>query len=106
MNLSDAQSLLKTKLDKLSINEDKGHLDHPEDLIFLGGSAGATRALQSTIASLDQDQSPGQLKDALDKIELHYSNWKDAVKKAGKATVSGQPSGSNEIDFNSLPKRK
>ena len=51
MNLSEALALLKTKLDKLSINEDKGHLDHPEDLIFLGGSAGATRALQSTIAT-------------------------------------------------------
>ena len=51
MNLSETLSLLKTKLDKLSINEDKGHLDHPEDLIFLGGSAGATRALQSTIAT-------------------------------------------------------
>ena len=51
MNLSEALSLLKTKIDKLSINEDKGHLDHPEDLIFLGGSAGANRALQSTIAT-------------------------------------------------------
>jgi hypothetical protein len=51
MNLSEALALLKTKLDKLSINEDKGHLDHPEDLIFLGGSAGASRALQSAIAT-------------------------------------------------------
>jgi len=36
------------KLAKLSIiNEAKGHLDHPEDLIFLEGSQGAKRALQS-----------------------------------------------------------
>lgn len=51
MNLSEALASLKTKLDKLSIKEDKGHLDHPEDLIFLGGSSGASRALQSTIAT-------------------------------------------------------
>ena len=49
MNLSEALALLKSKIDKLSINEDKGHLDHPEDLIFLGGSEGANRAVQSTI---------------------------------------------------------
>jgi hypothetical protein len=52
MNLSEALAALATKLDKLSINEDKGHLDHPEDLIFLGGTAGATRALQSAIATV------------------------------------------------------
>ena len=51
MNLTEELALLKNKLDKLSITEDKGHLDHPEDLIFLGGSAGANRALQSSIAT-------------------------------------------------------
>ena len=52
MNLSEALALLKSKIDKLSINEDKGHLDHPEDLIFLGGSEGANRAVQSTVATV------------------------------------------------------
>ena len=52
MNLSEALALLKSKIDKLSINEDKGHLDHPEDLIFLGGSDGANRAIQATIATV------------------------------------------------------
>lgn len=33
--------------------EDKGHLDHPEDLVFLGGSSGANRALQSTIDTVN-----------------------------------------------------
>ena len=36
-------------LTKLSLREDKGHLDHPEDLIFLEGSKGASRALRSII---------------------------------------------------------
>ena len=52
MNLSEALALLKSKIDKLSINEDKGHLDHPEDLIFLGGSDGANRAIQATVATV------------------------------------------------------
>lgn len=52
MNLSEALALLTSKIDILSINEDKGHLDHPEDLIFLGGSAGANRAIQATIATV------------------------------------------------------
>jgi hypothetical protein len=51
MSLSEALALLKIKIDNLSINEDKGHLDHPEDLIFLGGTQGATRAIQSIVAT-------------------------------------------------------
>jgi hypothetical protein len=49
MNLSETLALLKSRMDELStvLTEDKGHLDHPEDLIFLGGSAGAQRALQA-----------------------------------------------------------
>ena len=52
MNLAETLALLKSKIDKLSINEDKGHLDHPEDLIFLGGSEGANRAIQATVATV------------------------------------------------------
>ena len=52
MNLSEALALLTSKIDTLSINEDKGHLDHPEDLIFLGGSEGANRAIQATVATV------------------------------------------------------
>jgi hypothetical protein len=52
MSLSESLSILKSKIDQLSITEDKGHLDHPEDLIFLGGSQGANRAVQSTIATV------------------------------------------------------
>ena len=50
MNLSESLAILRDKVDKIaSLKEDKGHLDHPEDLIFLGGSAGASRALQAAI---------------------------------------------------------
>lgn len=43
-------------------------------------------ALQSTVASLDQLQETTQLNDALNKIEKHYTNWKNTVEKARNAT--------------------
>lgn len=40
---------IANKIEKLSLKEAKGHLDHPEDLIFLDGTQGANRAVQATI---------------------------------------------------------
>ena len=49
MNLSETLALLKSKIDDLStfVIEDKGHLDHPEDLIFLQDVEGANRAVDA-----------------------------------------------------------
>ena len=49
MNLSESLALLRNKVDDIInvITEDKGHLDHPEDLVFLSGIDGANRAIQS-----------------------------------------------------------
>ena len=55
MSLSESLAVLKSKIDKLSITEAKGHLDHPEDLIFLDGTQGASRAVQ---ASVDTVKNP------------------------------------------------
>jgi Family of unknown function (DUF6267) len=53
VNLAESLAILRDKVDKISaLKEDKGHLDHPEDLIFLGGSEGANRALQASIATV------------------------------------------------------
>jgi hypothetical protein len=41
---------LVEKLEKINIVEAKGHLDHPEDLVFLEGSKGASRALSTILA--------------------------------------------------------
>ena len=50
MNLSESLASLKQKLDSIDvITEAKGHLDHPEDLIFLDGSMGGNRAIQATV---------------------------------------------------------
>ena len=53
MNLAETLAALSNKLTAIenSITEDKGHLDHPEDLIFLGGTAGAARALNAIVAT-------------------------------------------------------
>lgn len=55
MSLSEFLAILKSKIDKLSVTEAKGHLDHPEDLIFLDGTQGANRAVQ---ASVDTVKNP------------------------------------------------
>jgi len=49
MNLVESLALLTIKIDQISnvIVEDKGHLDHPEDLIFLRGAQGANQAIQA-----------------------------------------------------------
>jgi hypothetical protein len=47
MNLSESLAVLTNKLSRLT--EARGHLDHPEDMIFLGGSKGAASAIQSII---------------------------------------------------------
>jgi len=57
MNLSESLALLRDKVNTMSLTEDKGHLDHPEDLIFLGGVEGANRAVQAmfdTVANPDK----------------------------------------------------
>lgn len=52
MSLSESLSSLKAKIEELSILEEgKGHLDHPEDMVFLGGSQGATQAINATVAT-------------------------------------------------------
>ena len=48
MNLAESLAALKHQIDTINtppLVEDKGHLDHPEDLVFLGDITGATRAL-------------------------------------------------------------
>jgi hypothetical protein len=37
--------------------EDKGHLDHPEDAIFLGGSQYANKAVDAVVATV-QNPAP------------------------------------------------
>lgn len=53
MKLSEGLAKLRDALKPLLV-EDKGHLDHPEDLVFLQGSTGAQKALQNSIKTVKQ----------------------------------------------------
>jgi len=105
--LTESKDLSK-RLTTIKANLGFDRLQQMRDASPTGGALGQVAvqelvALQSTIASLDQDQSSKQLKDALDKIELHYSNWRDAVRKAGKATPSSQGGGAGQQGTASNP---
>ena len=53
MNLSESLSNTLRTLEKINLVEAKGHLDHPEDLVFLGdveGARQAINAIEQTIA--------------------------------------------------------
>jgi hypothetical protein len=55
MNLSESLADLTAKIDNLSVlKEAKGHLDHPEDLVFLDSEAGARRAVQAIEQTIQQ----------------------------------------------------
>lgn len=76
---SDARNL-KAKLETVKANLGFDRLQQMRDQSPTGGALGAVAvqeltALQSTVASLDQAQSPAQLDAALKKIDTHYSNW-------------------------------
>lgn len=47
-------------------------------------------ALQSTLASLDQAQSPDQLSSRLNEVKTHYQNWKNAVSQASSGGEQNQ----------------
>ena len=49
MNLVEPFADLINKLKQYSLVEAKGHLDHPEDLVFLDGLNGANRAVDSIV---------------------------------------------------------
>lgn len=54
----DFRSVINT-LEELNnvLFEDKGHLDHPEDAIFLGGSQYATKAVQACVSTAQNPKS-------------------------------------------------
>ena len=79
---------LQAKLTTIKANLGFDRLQQMRDASPTGGALGQVAvqelvALQSTVASLDQAQSPKQLRDALDKIETHYTKWRATVRKAG-----------------------
>jgi hypothetical protein len=83
---TDARDL-SAKLTTIKANLGFDRLQQMRDQSPTGGALGQVAvqelaSLQATVASLDQLQSPAQLGTALDKIEKHYTNWRNVVKQA------------------------
>jgi hypothetical protein len=80
---TDARNLA-AKLETVKANLGFDRLQQMRDQSPTGGALGAVAvqeltALQSTVASLDQAQSPTELTAALDKIEGHYKRWLEVM---------------------------
>lgn len=86
---TDARDLA-AKLQTVKANLGFDRLQQMREQSPTGGALGQVAvqelaALQATVASLDQMQSPSQLGQALDKIEKHYTNWRNTVNQAANA---------------------
>ena len=60
MNLTESISDLTKKLEAIvqpKLNEGKGHLDHPEDLVFIEDEPGAARAIEAIEATVNNPQT-------------------------------------------------
>jgi hypothetical protein len=89
---------LSAKLETIKANLGFDRLQQMREQSPTGGALGAVAvqeltALQSTVSSLDQKQSPTQLKASLAKIEQHYKRWQETVKSAGGGASGGKASG-------------
>lgn len=95
---------LKSALETIKANLGFAELQAMRDASPTGGALGAIAvqeltALQSTIASLDQEQSPAQLAKNLQQVRVHMTNWSNAIKRSMQegntppTNVPGMPAG-------------
>jgi hypothetical protein len=110
--MTDARNL-QAKLETVKANLGFDRLQQMRDQSPTGGALGAVAvqelvALQSTVASLDQLQSPSEIGKALQKIEGHYRRWVDVMQQGqgGQGGASGswgdKPAAGGVVDFGSL----
>jgi hypothetical protein len=79
---------LQAKLGTIKANLGFDRLQQMREASPTGGALGQVAvqelmALQSTVASLDQLQSPGEVRNALGKIEKHYKAWQKTLDGGG-----------------------
>lgn len=85
---------LRADIDTIKANLGFQQLQAMRDASPTGGALGQVTErelgfLQSTVASLDQLQSPDELRKALNQIKVHYNNWLDAINKSKTVQESG-----------------
>lgn len=89
---------LDAKLTSIKANLGFDRLQQMRDASPTGGALGQVAvqelvALQSTVASLDQLQSPEQMRAALKKIETHYTNWQKTLQGGKQPAPNNLPGG-------------
>jgi hypothetical protein len=95
---------LQADIDTIKANLGFQQLQAMRDASPTGGALGQVTErelgfLQSTVASLDQLQSPDELRKALNQIKVHYNNWLNAINKG----AAPAPTTGGVVDFGSLP---
>lgn len=95
---------LDADLQTIKANLGFAELQAMRDASPTGGALGSVAqqelaALQSTVASLDQSQSPEQLRRNLNEVKVRYQNWKRTVEQAGGQS---QPA-AKSTTFDQLP---
>lgn len=97
VNIPESKALdLQASLETIKANLGFDELQKMRENSPTGGALGGVavqelNSLQSTVASLNQKQSPARLKANLEKIEKHYQNWYETTqgKLPGKPGASG-----------------
>jgi len=88
---------LRALIDPIKANIGFQRLQEMRDMSPTGGALGQVAVqelnmLQSVVSSLDQAQSPEQLRKSFDKIEKHFNNWLRVMTQAdGGAPQGGSP---------------
>ena len=75
---------LKSNISTIKANLGFQQLQAMRDASPTGGALGQVavqelKALQDTVAALDPEQSPAQLKANMEKVKTHYTNWKKTL---------------------------
>lgn len=78
---------LRVTIDTIKANLAFDALQAMREASPTGGALGAVSErelglLESAVASLDQSQTPEQMRDALQRVKQHYNNWRHAVQQA------------------------
>ena len=104
----DARNLA-AKLETIKANLGFDRLQQMRDMSPTGGALGAVAvqelvALQSTVSSLDQAQSPAQLRKSLEKIDRHYKNWQKTMEGDQPPTKPSSGGATGQWDGGPVPK--
>ena len=94
---------LNSDIETLKSNFGFDRLQVMRDMSPTGGALGSVAvqeltALQASVANLDVNQSPAQLKKNLGKAKVHYENWMKTLDASNKTKPPASSSNANTLD--------